>query len=81
MNLRERFVGGVLWPGLEAAEGHETSRDTVPVGRVGHPAEIAQVVRTIASDSASFISGVSYPVDGGFEAMTPLAHPLYRKLV
>lgn len=38
----------------------------VPLNRYGTPAEIAAPVVFLASSSASFISGVTLPVDGGF---------------
>jgi NAD(P)-dependent dehydrogenase (short-subunit alcohol dehydrogenase family) len=38
---------------------------TVPLGRVGRPEEIAQTIMFLASDKASFVTGASYPVDGG----------------
>jgi NAD(P)-dependent dehydrogenase (short-subunit alcohol dehydrogenase family) len=37
----------------------------VPVKRVGTPEEIAQAILFVASDKASFITGVSIAVDGG----------------
>ncbi len=37
----------------------------VPLGRFGQSREIADVVTFIASDAASFITGVEIPVDGG----------------
>jgi NAD(P)-dependent dehydrogenase (short-subunit alcohol dehydrogenase family) len=39
-----------------------------PVGRMGLPAEVAQVVVWLCSDAASFVTGVAMPVDGGFVA-------------
>ena len=36
-----------------------------PIGRIGRPEEIAAVVAFLASDDASFITGISLPVDGG----------------
>jgi len=36
--------------------------------RVGTPEEIAQTIVFLASDKASFITGASYPVDGGKSA-------------
>lgn len=37
-------------------------------GRLAEPAEIARAVLFLASDDASFITGVALPVDGGFTA-------------
>ena len=39
---------------------------TIPVGRPGEPEDIAEAVRFLASDAASFITGVTLNVDGGF---------------
>jgi 3-oxoacyl-[acyl-carrier protein] reductase len=37
----------------------------VPVGRVGQPQEVGALVAFLASEQASYITGVSIPVDGG----------------
>ncbi len=37
-----------------------------PIGRMGTPAEIAILALYLCSDEASFITGVDYPIDGGF---------------
>jgi len=36
-----------------------------PLGRVGYVNDIAHAIEFLASDEASFITGVNMPVDGG----------------
>jgi len=43
----------------------EHSRTTHPLGRVGQPEEIAELIAYLASDRASWITGATYSIDGG----------------
>ncbi len=38
----------------------------IPLGYVGKPQEVAEVVLFLASDASSYVSGVTLPVDGGY---------------
>ena len=43
----------------------EHSKETHPIGRVGNPQEIAELIYYLASDKASWITGATYEIDGG----------------
>ncbi|SNS46826.1 NAD(P)-dependent dehydrogenase, short-chain alcohol dehydrogenase family [Granulicella rosea] len=62
------FVDGFLkknYPGQEA-EKMKTLAASQPIGRMGQPAEIAQLALYLCSDEASFLTGCDYPIDGGY---------------
>src|SRR6266487_5211257 len=48
---------------VEKAE--QEMKDQIPMRRFGEPSEIAAVAAFLASPAASFVNGVSIPVDGG----------------
>jgi acetoacetyl-CoA reductase len=39
--------------------------ETIPVGRLGEPSEIASIVSWIASDKAGFATGADFSLNGG----------------
>lgn len=43
----------------------EHSKGTHPLGRVGEPRDIAELIFFLASDRASWITGATYSIDGG----------------
>ncbi len=42
---------------------------TQPIGRMAMPEEIATLALYLCSDEAAFITGVDYPIDGGFTTL------------
>jgi NAD(P)-dependent dehydrogenase (short-subunit alcohol dehydrogenase family) len=40
--------------------------DLHPIGRLGQPDEVAELVLWLSSDKASFVTGSYYPIDGGY---------------
>ena len=62
------FVDNFLhksYPGREA-EMFEKLSQAQPIGRMAEPREVASLALFLCSDEASFITGVDYPIDGGF---------------
>ncbi len=60
-NLHRR--GGMSDEAYEKFLDH--AKVTHPIGRPGTPEDVAELVVFLASDKASWITGVTYPVDGG----------------
>ena len=60
----------------EAERIEQEMRLLHPIGRVGHPEEVAAAVAYLLSDGASFINGAAVPVDGGRSVLgrDPEAH-------
>jgi 3alpha(or 20beta)-hydroxysteroid dehydrogenase len=50
--------------------------ERVPVGRVGRPDEVANLVLFLASDESSYCNGSEFAVDGGATATHSLAGPI-----
>lgn len=64
---------------MEPGQYDDPDRPAIPARRAGHPDEIASVIDFLASEKSGFVSGARWPVDGGFEAATPLAASAYRQ--
>ena len=62
------FVDNYLqktYPGREQ-EMFEKLAKAQPIGRMAEPEEVASLALFLCSDEASFITGMDYPLDGGF---------------
>lgn len=62
------FVDGFLkknYSGKEQEMFDQLSK-AQPIGRMGTPDEVALLALFLCSNEASFITGVDYPLDGGF---------------
>jgi NAD(P)-dependent dehydrogenase (short-subunit alcohol dehydrogenase family) len=58
--MLDRFIGS------EETENRKGLREAHPVGRFGKSDEVAAAVIFLASNAASFTTGASIPVDGGY---------------
>ena len=52
--------------GGDAADAFAAWEREIPMGRLGEPREFAALVAFLASERASYITGTSIPVDGGW---------------
>ncbi len=73
-NIRVNAVspGFIRTPMIEEMEQDKEMYENLvslhPIGRLGEPGEIAELVIWLSSDKASFITGAAYPADGGYLA-------------
>ena len=66
--VRTRLVQESIDRAEDGSAAEATMVAGVALGRIGDPIEIAQVVRFLASDEASYVTGASLLVDGGLTA-------------
>jgi len=69
--------GTTLTPLVESATSETFKRlatERTPLGRLGQPRDLAEAVLFLASDRASWITGVVLPVDGGLTSVIRAHH-------
>jgi NAD(P)-dependent dehydrogenase (short-subunit alcohol dehydrogenase family) len=61
------YFSGGAWPDIETRlpEFFKNTLDSIPMGRMGSPADIARAVVFLASGASSYITGITITVDGG----------------
>ncbi len=62
-SLADQSTGGTM-------TSHQMMDDLHPMGRIGNPVEVANLIVWLCSDKASFMTGTHVPVDGGY-----VSHP------
>ena len=73
-NLRANAVGPafISTPLIAGIEENTQARDLLislhPLGRLGKPEEVAELVIWLSSEKASFVTGAYYAIDGGYLA-------------
>ena len=63
--MTDRFLSGHTQMGKTVEEYLAATSKEVPLGRIGTPEEFANMVVFLASDRASYVTGVTVQVDGG----------------
>lgn len=65
LSLAARTYGGA---GVSEEEAFARFGAAHPIGRIGEPEEIAELVAYLASDRAAFVTGADFVIDGGLTA-------------
>ena len=67
-SIEEQRVAALDDPNITVAQTYRATSSRIPLGRYGHPEEVARLMLFLASDDSSFCTGGVYMVDGGRSA-------------
>ena len=62
--LKEGMAADARLQGIETEEAMKRAMAKIPMGRMAEPEEIAKVVLFLASDAASYVTGINMSMDG-----------------
>jgi 3-oxoacyl-[acyl-carrier protein] reductase len=63
---------GAINTDMNTAEQEFEAPKYTPIGRIGQPIEVAEVVKFLTSEAASFINGENITIDGGYNIVSIL---------
>jgi len=66
--VETELVSGLFSDSAEGQRAREARIGTLPLGRFGKPADIAELAVFLASDESSWMTGTAIPADGGLTA-------------
>jgi 7-alpha-hydroxysteroid dehydrogenase len=75
-------LGSVMSASMQAtlkehSDWRDEIEDNTPLGRIGSPAELTDVVQFLASDASAFMTGDVLTVDGGRSLLDPVSAPAH----
>lgn len=66
--VETELVAGLFATQPDPQAARRARQQTIPLGRFGQPADVAQLALFLASDESAWITGAAIPVDGGLTA-------------
>lgn len=67
-SITDRCTGIIATPAqkiFSASNKLEGVENMIPISRIGQPEDVANMVAFLLSDAASYVTGITIPVDGG----------------